>query len=126
MENRNIYKAADRQAEISSHRLHGYGLTTAMVIASVLFALAVSLPANASDTVDQLRLTGTIKSVNAITGLVTVDVVSSGCLGMRTFKADDFEKLEDYLEQIISFFIDSNTCEMKETYTIITSRGLRK
>jgi hypothetical protein len=71
-------------------------------------------------------LTGIIKSVNAVTGLVTVEVVSSSCRGMRIFKADDLEKLEDYIEQNISFFIDSNKCEVKETYTIITARGLRK
>jgi hypothetical protein len=75
---------------------------------------------------DQLYVTGIIKSVNAGTGIVMVDVTSSACRGLRVFKADNLDKLVPLVEQRASFFINSSTCNVKETYTIITKRGIWK
>jgi hypothetical protein len=125
MDNRNTdEKTVARHARLNNSRLHGPVLFAVLLMAITLLALTVSSqPANA---VDELYLTGTIKSINASTGIVTVNVTSSSCRGMRIFKADKLEKLEEYVEQNISFFIDSDKCAVKDIYTIITARGLRK
>lgn len=117
-------KAVARHAWLNISRQHGPVLLAVLFMVIALIALTViSQPAYAAD---ELYLTGTIKSINAGTGLVTVDVTSSSCHGMRTFKADNLDKLQAYIEQRISFFIDSNRCNVKEIHTIITERGLRK
>jgi hypothetical protein len=127
MEIRYTEKTVGRHSRLDNSRSQGYGLFAVLFMGITLLALAMSgRPALAADDHDQLQLTGTIKSVNAVTGLVTVDVASSSCSGMRIFKADMLEKLEAYVDQNVSFFIDSNKCEVKATYTIITARGLRK
>jgi hypothetical protein len=125
MEIKYTEKAVARHSKLNYSRSRSSGLFAVLFTSLLLLALT-GQPGLAADNHDQLQLTGTIKSVNAITGLVTVDVVSSSCSGMRIFKADKLEKLEAYVDQNISFFIDSNKCEVKETYTIITARGLRK
>ena len=127
MEIRYTKKTVARHSRLNYSRSSSFGLFAVLFMGIALLALAmIGQPALAADDHDQLQLTGTIKSVNAVTGLVTVDVVSSSCRGMRIFKADKLEKLEAYVDQKVSFFIDSNKCEVKETYTIITARGLRK
>jgi len=113
-----------RQSGSNNSRSHASGLLAVHFMAVILLALIMSSqPAYA---VDDLYLTGTIKSVNAATGIVTVDVTSSSCFGMRVFKADRLDKLEEYIDKRASFFIDSSRCNVKETYTILTARGLRK
>ena len=113
-----------RQSGSVSSRPHSSGLFAALFMAVILLALIMS--SRPADAVDELYLTGTIKSVNAATGIVTVDVVSSSCSGMRVFKTDRLDKLEEYIDARVSFFIDSSKCNVKETYTILTARGLRK
>ena len=127
MEIRYTEKAVSRKSRLNSSHPHGSGLLAVLWMGIFLLVLTVSgQPAFAALDLDQLNLTGVIKSVNAVTGLVTVDVASSSCHGMRIFKADKVEKLEEYVDQRVSFFIDSDTCEVKEIYTILTARGLRK
>ena len=92
---------------------------------AVLLAIACSGPANADD-LDRLYLTGVIKNVNPVTGLVYVDVRSESCHGMRIFKADDLEGLIGYIGMTVSFFIDSNTCDDTSIHTIRVSRGFRQ
>ena len=120
-------KVVVRYSKFKYSHPHSSFLIAILFMGIILHALTMGIqPAFAADNLDQLHVTGVIKSVNAVTGLVTVDVASSSCHGMRIFKADDLEKLADYLEQNVSFFIDSSKCEVKETYAIITARGLRK
>lgn len=113
-----------RQSGSDNSRPHSSGLLAALFMAIILLALIMSSQPAAA--VDELYLTGTIKSVNAATGIVMVDVTSSSCFGMRVFKADRIDKLEGYIDTRASFFIDSSRCNVKETYTILTARGLRK
>ena len=127
MEIRYTEKTVARHSRLNYSRSRSVGLFAVLFMGISLLALTMSgQQALAADDHDQLQLTGIIKSVNAVTGLVTVDVVSSSCSGMRVFKADKLEMLEAYVDQKVSFFVDSNKCEVKATYTIITARGLRK
>ena len=124
MEIRYTKKTVARHSRVDNSRSRSSGLFAVLFMGIFLFALTmIGQPAFA---VDELYLKGTIKSVNAVTGLVMVDVVSSSCSGMRIFKADKLEMLEAYVDQKVSFSIDSNKCEVKEIYTILTARGLRK
>ena len=92
----------------------------------VLTMVAVGPPVYAEG-LDQLNLTGTIKSINMVTGIVYVEVVSSSCLGMRMFKADDPERIVNFVDQKVSFFIDDNACRNNnDIQTMIVSRGLRQ
>ena len=90
---------------------------------AVLGLSTIDRPACAED---ELYLTGVIKSVNPVTGLVYAEVLSSSCQGMRIFRADQPEKMADYENQKISFFIDSNRCNDNAVHTISVSRGIRK
>jgi hypothetical protein len=121
-------KKATHRTQPNSDRLQRYGLPAFLnIIAAVLCAVAVSgQPAVAADDLDQLRVTGVIKGVNTGTGLVSVDVTSSSCNGMRVFKADKIEKLGAYVGQRVSFFINGDRCNATEVYTILVDRGLRK
>jgi len=125
MEIRYTEKTVARHSRLNYSRSRGSGRFAVLFTCLLLLALTIQ-PGLAADYLDQLRLTGTIKGVNAVTGFVTVDVVSSSCSGMRIFKADKLDKLEAFVDQKVAFFIDSNKCDVKETYTIITERGLRK
>ena len=127
MEIRCHKKAVTRHAMSNSSGPYNSSFYTVFFLGTILLALInVSQAALAVGEPDQLYVTGVIKSINASTGLVTVDVKSSSCHGMRIFKADNLDKLKTYVEQRVSFFIDSSICNVKETYTIITARGLRK
>ncbi len=76
--------------------------------------------------VDELYLTGVVKNINPITGIVYVDVTSDSCRGMRIFRADDLGKLGNYVNQAISFYIDSSTCGDNNVHMILVSRGISK
>jgi hypothetical protein len=103
------------------------GLRAAVVAVVLLIAFAVGgQTAFGADVHDQLRLTGVIKSIDGVTGMVLVDVTSSSCRGMRTFRASKPDILDDYIGKRIAFFIDSNRCDIKEVYTILLERGIRK
>jgi len=122
----NTGKEVLRRARPNSDGLRRCGLPVLLIAVILLASAAIVRTALAADNLDQLFVTGVIKSVNAGTGIVMVDVTSSSCHGMRIFKADKPDILEDYIEQRVSFFINSNRCEVKEVYTILVERGLRK
>jgi hypothetical protein len=102
-------------------------MLAALLVAVIMVALTMGgQPALATTDPEYLYITGIVKSVNAATGLVTVDVMSSSCKGMRIFKANKLDKLESYMEQKVSFFIDSERCQIKEVHAILVERGLWK
>jgi len=127
MEIRYTEKTIARHSRLDNFRQHGSGLFAVMLMGILLFALTMSgQPAFAADEVTYL--TGIIKSVNPGTGIVYVDVLSSSSSykGMRPFCADDLKKLEQYLDEKISFFIDNSRCRDRNMYTILVSRGVRR
>lgn len=120
----NTEKAAAHRAWSNSDHSQRYGLTAALLIAAVLFALAAGgRPVFAHD---ELRLTGVIKTINPANGLVYVEVGSQSCRGMRIFRADNLDTLSKLLGQRISFYIDSSTCSDNKVHTIVVSRGVGK
>ena len=75
---------------------------------------------------DELFLTGVVKHVDPREGLVTVDVKSGSCPGVKAFRTEDILKLEGAEGKKISFFINSSTCSPAETYAIHGITFLRR
>jgi len=121
----NPIKVLARNSSLNKSRPH------VPVLLAVLFMLIALLPFTMSSepayAVDELYLTGTIKSIDQKAGLVYMEVTTASCRGMKTFRADQrLDTLEIYVNQVISFYIDSSTCEEKANHTILVSWGIKK
>jgi hypothetical protein len=73
---------------------------------------------HSSEAVDELYLTGILRTVDANSGIVVVDVMSQSCPGLRRFKLDKITDLEGLEGKKISFSIDSSVCRRDEVYKI--------
>lgn len=72
--------------------------------------------------VDELYLTGVIKSYHKEKGLIWVDVRSEGCKGLREFRIPDSMRLDldpSLVGHRINFFINSPKCEPGHVYNLI-------
>ena len=95
------------------------------LIVFVLFIGFVVLFANTLYAVDELSLTGIVKSLDIKTKTVIIDVKSSSCRGLRTFTVDNTADFQDLVLQKITFSIDSSICKRSETYRITVWRVTR-
>jgi hypothetical protein len=68
--------------------------------------------------VDELALTGELKSVDAFSGIAIVDVKTEGCQEIERFKVADISELDGLEGKTISFYIDSSTCKGSRVYTM--------
>lgn len=94
--------------------LMGY-LGAAMAILMTVFASANTVMAE-----DELYLCGIVKDVDSKSGIVTIDVKSNGCYGIRKFRISYPINIASFsVDEEKCFFIDSNICEAKKTYSII-------
>jgi len=76
--------------------------------------------------VDELFLTGIVKGIDQKTGIITVDVKSESCRGVRHFKLIDASSLKDTQQgKKISFRIDSAACKSDIVYKMILPRGTK-
>lgn len=83
-------------------------------LVSIFFVLLNIYPAFGAD---MLILSGVVKDINYKAKIVVVDVKSSSCPGIRSFKIDDPSKLDSKLiGKKISFPIDSSTCKGDVVY----------
>jgi hypothetical protein len=72
---------------------------------------------------DELFMTGIVKGIDHKTGIVTVEVRSETCRGIRHFKLGDASTIDDTQQgKKISFTIDSPTCTGKGVYKMILLR----
>jgi len=87
-------------------------LTCAFMFPGILFCSQVFA-------VDELYLCGVVQEVNLKDALVTVDVASNICRGMRTFKLPATkDKASFTVADRKCFFINSSSCKAGYTYTI--------
>jgi len=73
-------------------------------------------------TIDNLYVTGVVRSVDPGSGTVRVDVTSEGCKGLREFQLskDAVRELDNSLiGKRTQFHIDTNMCERGKIYTIL-------
>ncbi|MEW6595218.1 MAG: hypothetical protein AB1413_10150 [Thermodesulfobacteriota bacterium] len=70
---------------------------------------------------DELYLCGTVEDANLASQLITINVASGGCRGLRTFKLSQAAAnalVANGVGGRKCFFINSNTCQTGYTYTI--------
>lgn len=68
---------------------------------------------------DELYLCGTVESVTAQTGKVSIDVKSASCNGLREFKLPTLNKGESFqVGTRKCFYINSSECKDGHIYTI--------
>jgi hypothetical protein len=75
---------------------------------------------------DELFLTGVVRSVDSKSGIVIVDVKSEGCHGVRSFRVDNVSDLDGLEGKKISFFINSSTCKGDEVYKMSLPGGKKR
>jgi hypothetical protein len=95
-----------------------------MVIILAVFIL-ISLCAQTSLAVDNLSLTGFIKSIDNNNGILTVNITSESCKGLRVFKVPDGAKgtLDiSLIDKKVQFYINSANCEPGKVYNILFER----
>jgi hypothetical protein len=71
---------------------------------------------------DNLLLNGVLQSIDKGNGLVTFNIMTEGCTGVRAFKMPDSAKsdLDDSMIGMnLQFIIDSSTCEKGKIYSVI-------
>jgi hypothetical protein len=72
---------------------------------------------------DELFMTGIVKGIDHRTGIVTIEVKSETCRGIRHFKPEDASTINDTQQgKKISFRIDSPTCTDDRVYKMILLR----
>jgi hypothetical protein len=96
----------------------------------ILMLILLMFNIHSVNALDELFLTGVVKSINSHTGIAIVDVKSEVCRGFRSFRADDISELEGLEGERISFFINSLTCKGDKIYTmhkitLLKSKGKR-
>jgi hypothetical protein len=125
MERQGFEDIGNRKVRSLTAFLSHASIILGMLILLIAGTMALSVPQQAFAE-DELYLTGIVKSVNPGTGIVYVEVVSASCNGMRMFRADKLDELQKYIEQKISFFIDSDHCSADSVPVILVSRGISK
>lgn len=69
---------------------------------------------------DELYLCGVVKKVNRQEGKVSIQVISEGCAGERTFKVSSFQQLIKFVAgENTCFMIDMNKCPRQQEATIL-------
>ena len=89
-----------------------------VVLVSILAFSVLSI--HSVQAVDELYLTGIVRSVYLKSGLVVVDVKSQSCPGVRQFSVDNIYSLQGFEGGKISFSINSSSCKGSTIYKIIT------
>jgi ribosomal protein S1 len=84
---------------------------------SLGLALLVQIPAFA---VDELTLCGIVYDIDQNNSMVSVDVKSENCRGLKQFKVRDFKMLASFqVDKSRCFVIDHARCEPSVTSSII-------
>lgn len=103
--------------------MKGYGRSLLM---ASLFVLASFLGSGSSMAEDELFLCGIVKEVDGQNLLVDVNVLSESCPGPKTFKLLTPNQASLFKTDATQcFFIDSNRCNERKTYTILKIEGVR-
>lgn len=92
-----------------------------VLVSFILIALCVQT----SWAVDNLFLTGFVKSVDNNSGIVRVNVTSESCKGLREFRVPEDAKGDldtSLIGKKLQFYINSATCERGRVYNIILER----
>lgn len=95
------------------------------LVGILIFLGLLLIPLQDALCVDELYLTGFIKSYDREKGFIWVDVRSESCRGVREFKVPESVRADlepSLIGQEISFFIDSSKCEPGRVYNMLLRR----
>ncbi|HXX53720.1 MAG TPA: hypothetical protein VEI28_04025 [Thermodesulfovibrionales bacterium] len=84
-----------------------------------VFSCSVLMSSTAS-ALDELYLTGIVKSIDMKSGTIVVNVISQNCPGARRFSVANAPALQGLQDEKVSFSINSSACKGSEIYRIIT------
>jgi hypothetical protein len=87
-----------------------------------IFFMLISLCPQTSLAVDNLSLTGFVRSIDGNNGIINLDITSESCRGPRSFRVPDDAKGDldaSLLGKKLQFMIDSSKCERGRIYNII-------
>jgi hypothetical protein len=96
------------------------GKKMGIIFVSFMF---ISLYTQTSVAVDELSLTGFVKSIDKTNGIISINVTSESCRGLRVFRVPDDARNDldaSLIGRKLQFDIDSATCERGKVYTIIS------
>jgi hypothetical protein len=88
----------------------------------LIFFMLISLCPQTSLAVDNLSLTGFVRSIDGNNGIISLDITSEGCRGPRAFRVPDDAKGDldaSLIGKRLEFMIDSSKCERGRIYNII-------
>ena len=88
----------------------------------LVFFILISLCPQTSIAVDNLSLTGFVRSIDSNNGIISLDITSEGCRGPRSFKVPDDAKGDldaSLIGKKLQFMIDSSKCERGRIYNIV-------
>jgi hypothetical protein len=93
----------------------------------IVFFMLISLcpqRSHAADnvTLDNLSLTGYVRSIDSANGIISLEITSEGCRGPRSFRVpeDSRDDLDaSLIGKKLRFSIDSSKCERGRIYNIV-------
>jgi hypothetical protein len=91
----------------------------------LVFFILIALCVQTSWAVDNLSLTGFVKSIDSNNGIIRVNVTSESCKGLREFRVPDNAKSDldtSLIDKKLQFYINSATCERGKVYNVILER----
>jgi|WetSurMetagenome_2_1015567.scaffolds.fasta_scaffold383232_2 hypothetical protein len=92
-----------------------------MGLVLVLLAL-ISFCPQTGLALDNLSLTGFVRSIDSNNGIISLDITSESCRGPRVFRVPDDAKGDldaSLIGKRIQFMIDSSKCERGKIYNIV-------
>jgi hypothetical protein len=90
-----------------------------ILLVSLMF---VFLCAQTGVALDNLSLTGVVRSIDKNNGIISLDITSEGCRGLRAFKVPDDARDDldaSLMGKKLQFMIDSSKCERGRIHNII-------
>lgn len=88
----------------------------------LVFSILIALCPQAVLALDNLSLSGFVRSIDSSNGIISLDITSEGCRGLRAFRMPDDAKGDldaSLIGKKIQFMIDSSKCERGRIYNII-------
>jgi hypothetical protein len=87
----------------------------------LVFFILITLCPQTSFSLDNLSLTGFVRSIDSSNGIMSLDITSESCRGPGAFRIPDYTKgdLESLIGKKIQFMIDSSKCERGKIHNMI-------
>jgi hypothetical protein len=84
--------------------------------------MLISFCPQTSLALDNLSLTGFVRSIDSSNGIISLDITSESCRGLRAFRVPDDARGDldaSLIGQKLGFMIDSSKCERGKIYNML-------